>query len=566
MNHNHETTLHVTRDLAVSRNAMVAAKHPAAVEAALDILDAGGNAVDAAATAAFAIGVVEPWMSGIGGVGFMTIQMAGQEPVVIDYFGRAPQAARPDMFELTGEERSVVGFGGVKDQANAYGPRSCLVPGMVAGAALAVERYGTRDIAEVVAPAIALAEEGFAVNWYNGMLLSSQQQTIRRDPETTRIFLANGTPPAPLFGQPAPRIRQPELAGTLRTIAQHGRDGFYTGEVAESIASHLAHRGGIMTVDDLARYEPVVVAPIVIDYQGYQLVLLPFQGGGITLAETFNILDGFTIRATGHNTAQTLHAINEASKRSFADRFAYVGDPDFVDIDWEMLASTEYAATRRAGIDPSHATESRPGDGIRRGTGIRQEMAVNMDGGCTTHLSVVDKDGNMVSVTQTLTLIFGSAVTIPGVGVLMNDSMNLFEPIPGRANSIAPWKRPASNMAHVIAVKDGTPVLAVGAPGGRRIIDTCLQMTLDIIDFDLDIQSACAAPLIDCSGPELLADTRIPAATRERLRAMGHDVVDAEVTFAPRAFASPTGVTVDPATSLRYGGADPFGLGIAAGR
>ena len=142
-----------------------------------------------------------------------------------------------------------------------------------------------------------------------------------------------------------------------------------------------------------------------------------------------------------------------------------------------------------------------------------------MDGGCTTHLSVVDKDGNMVSVTQTLTLIFGSAVTIPGVGVMMNDSMNLFEPIPGRANSIAPWKRPASNMAHVIAVKDGTPVLAVGAPGGRRIIDTCLQMTLDVLDFDLDIQSACAAPLIDCSGPELLADDRIPAATRARLRA-----------------------------------------------
>lgn len=566
MSHTSETTLHVTRDLAVSRNAMVAAKHPAAVRAALDILDKGGNAVDAAATAAFAIGVVEPWMSGIGGVGFMTIQMAGQDPVVIDYFGRAPQAARADMFELTGEERSVVGFGGVKDQANAYGPLSCLVPGMVAGAALAVERYGTRDIAEVVAPAISLAEEGFAVNWYNGMLLSSQQQTIQRDPETTRIFLANGTPPAPLFGQPAPRIRQPELAGTLRKIAQHGRDGFYTGEVAETIAQHLQRLGGIMTAADLARYEPVVVAPIVIDYQGYQLVLLPFQGGGITLAETFNILDGFTIRATGHNTAQTLHAINEASKRSFADRFAYVGDPDVVDIDWEKLASKEYAATRRAGIDPARATESRPGDGIARGSGIRQDAAVHMDGGCTTHLSVVDKDGNMVSVTQTLTLIFGSAVTIPGVGVLMNDSMNLFEPIPGRANSIAPWKRPASNMAHVIAVKDGTPVLAVGAPGGRRIIDTCLQMTLDVLDFDLDIQSACAAPLIDCSGPELLADERIPAATRERLRAMGHDVVDAEVTFAPRAFASPTGVTVDPETGLRYGGADPFGIGIAAGR
>ncbi len=563
---NHETTLRVTRDLAVSRNSMVAAKHPSAVHAALDILDKGGNAVDAAATAAFAIGVVEPWMSGIGGVGFMTIQMAGKEPVVIDYFGRAPGAATADMYELTSEERSVVGFGGVKDQANAYGPLSSAVPGMVAGLAYAVEHYGKKELAEVVAPAAKLADEGFEVNWYNGMLLSSQQKTIQRDPETTRIFLASGTPPAPLFGQAAPRIRQPELAGTLRKIAEQGKDGFYKGEVAEKIASHLQSLGGIMTADDLARYEPTVTKPIVIPYQGYELVLLPFQGGGITLAETFNILDGLNIRSTGYNTAQTLHAIDEASKRSFADRFAYIGDPDYVDIDWEMLASKAYGDRRRAEIDPNRASEPKPGEGIRRGSGVKQEMAVTMDGGCTTHLSVVDKDGNMVSVTQTLTLIFGSAITIPGVGVMMNDSMNLFEPIPGRANSIASWKRPASNMAHVIATKDGVPVLAVGAPGGRRIIDTCLQMTLDVLDFDMDIAEACGSPLVDCSGPELLADTRIPAATRDRLRAMGHDVVDAEIAFAPRAFASPTGVTVDPETGLRGGGADPFGIGIAAGR
>lgn len=561
-----ETTLHVTRDLAVSRNSMVAAKHPSAVQAALDILDKGGNAVDAAATAAFAIGVVEPWMSGIGGVGFMTIQMAGKEPVVIDYFGRAPGAATPDMYELTGEERSVVGFGGVKDQANAYGALSCTVPGMVAGLAYAVEHYGNKDISEVVSPAAKLADEGFEVNWYNGMLLSSQQATMRRDPETMRIFMANGTPPAPLFGQPNPTIRQPELAGTLRKIAAQGKDGFYKGEVAEKIASHLQSLGGIMTADDLARYEPVVTKPIVIPYQGYELVLLPFQGGGITLAETFNILDGLNIRSTGHNTAQTLHSIDEASKRAFADRFAYVGDPDFVDIDWDMLASKAYGDQRRGEIDPNRASTPQPGEGIRRGSGVKQEMAVTMDGGCTTHLSVVDKDGNMVSVTQTLTLIFGSMVTIPDVGVIMNDTMNLFEPIPGRANSIASWKRPASNMAHVVATKDGVPVLAVGAPGGRRIIDTCLQMTLDVLDFDMTIAEACGAPLIDCSGPELLADTRIPQATRDRLREMGHDVVDAEVSFSPRAFASPTGVTVDPETGLRGGGADPFGIGIAAGR
>jgi gamma-glutamyltranspeptidase / glutathione hydrolase len=565
MDMNHETTLQVTRDLAVSRRALVAAKHPVAVRAGLDILAQGGNAVDAAVATAFAIGVVEPWMSGIGGVGFMTIQQAGGERVVIDYFGRAPSAARADMFELEGDTRTVVGFGGVKDQANAYGPLSCLVPGMVAGMTLALERYGTKQPAEVLAPAIAAAEEGFEVNWYNGMLLASQHEVIRRDAETERIFFAGGAPPAPLFGQPAPRVRQPELAATLRRIASQGRDGFYRGETAERIVAHLQHIGGIMTTEDLARYEPTLVDPLVIDYHGDELLLLPFQAGGITLAESFSILEGLDIRATGFNTATTLHHIAEASHRAFADRFAYVGDPDWVDIDWERLASKAYAAERRAEIDPRRASTAAPGQGIARGAGITREIATNADGGCTTHLSVVDADGTMVSVTQTLTLIFGSAVTVPGVGVLLNDSMNLFEPVPGRANSIGPWKRPASNMAHVIAVRDGLPLLAVGAPGGRRIIDTCLQMALDVLDFDLDIQAACAAPLVDCSGPELLTDTRISQATRDRLRAMGHNVVDAEVTFAPRAFASPTGVQVDPRTGLRYGGADPFGIGIAAG-
>ena len=561
---NHVTTQRISRDLAVSRSAMAAAKHPSAVEAALSILAQGGNAVDAAAAAAFAIGVVEPWMSGVGGVGFMTIHMADGERVVVDYFGRAPQAATADMFELTGESRSVVGFGGVKDEANAYGPLSCLVPGMVGGMATALERWGTKDLRHVVAPAIQLAEEGFEVNWYNGMLLASQQRTLARDAESSRIFLSDGMAPAPLFGDANPRIQQPELAGTLRRIAQHGRDGFYTGETAERIASHLQSLGGLMTVDDLARYQPTVVDPLVITYHDHELVLLPFQGGGITLAETFNILDGLHVETTGHNTAQSLHHIAEASHRAFADRFAYIGDPDYVDIDWDRLGSAAYGHARRDEIDPLHASSARPGGGIRRGS-VSSSVARQMDGGCTTHLSVVDQHGNMVSITQTLTLIFGSVVTVPGTGVLMNDSMNLFEPIPGRANSIAGWKRPASNMAHVIAAKDGVPVLAVGAPGGRRIIDTCLQMTLNVIDFGLDIQSSCAAPLVDCSAPELLVDTRIAQATRDRLREMGHTVQDAEVSFAPRQFASPTGVTVDPATGLRYGGADPFGIGIAAG-
>lgn len=562
---NHETTLRISRDLAVSRNTMVAAKHPWAVYAALDALDRGGNAVDAAVTAAFAVGVVEPWMSGIGGGGFMTIQMADGRRAVVDYFARAPLAARPDMYEPTEDYRADgVGFRGIKDQANAYGPLSVAVPGMVAGMAIALERFGTISLGTAVAPAVDFAERGFPVDWYRGMLIGSQQAIISRDPETARIFLKNGAPPAPLFGEALPALPQPDLASTLRQIAEHGPDGFYRGEVAERIAEHLQRQGGILDTTDLAKYQALVVDPLALTYRDAELLLLPYQAGGITIGEALNILDGMDLRSTGFNSAASLHRIAEASRRGYADRFAYVGDPDFVEVDWDRLASKAYAAERRAEIDLTRASQPKPGTDIAWSAGT--PGTPTSDGGCTTHLSVVDREGNMVSLTQTLTLIFGSAMTAPGTGVLLNDSMNLFDPLPGRANSIAPWKRPASSMAHLIAVRDGVPVLAVGAPGGRRIMDTCLQMVLDVLEFDLDIQSACGAPLIDCAGSELLVDDRLPICTRETLRAMGHNVVDVEVSFSPRGFASPTGVTVDPATGLRSGGADPFGAGIAAGR
>lgn len=559
------TTHRITRDLAVGRRHMVAAKHPWAVQVALDVLDEGGNAIDAAVTAAFAIGVAEPWMSGLGGAGFMTIQLADGRRKVIDYFGRAPMAAKPDMFELTEAFRADgVGFQGVKDLANAYGPLSVAVPGMVAGMATALKEFGSIGINRAVAPAISFAETGLPINWYNGMLLASQLNVIQRDPETSRIFLRHGTPPAPLFGQAPPSIPQPDLANTLRRIAADGPDGFYHGETAERIAEHMHATGGLVTADDLARYQTTIVDPLVISYRDVELLLLPYQAGGITLSETFNIVEGFELRSTGHNTVSTLHLLAEASKRAHADRFAYVGDPDTVEIDWAALSSKDYAAERRSEIDRRKATPASAGSGIARGA--TAPSGTQADGGCTTHLSVVDGDGNMVSLTQTLTLIFGSAVTVPGTGVLLNDNMNLFDPTPGRNNSIAPWKRPASSMAHVMAVRDGVPVLGVGAPGGRRIMDTCLQMALNVIEFGMDIQSACGAPLIDCAGPELLVDDRVPVETRSALRGMGHNVVDVEVSFSPRGFASPTGIAVDPDTGLRYGGADPFGIGIAAGR
>jgi gamma-glutamyltranspeptidase/glutathione hydrolase len=562
------TTLRISRDLAIGANHMVAAKHPWAVRAALEILERGGNAVDAAVTAAFAVGVLEPWMSGVGGGGFMTIQMASGERAVVDYFARAPKAARPDLYRLNADfGPSRVGFSGVADEANTYGPLSVATPGMVRGMAVALEQFGTRGLAETLAPAIQFAEDGFPVDWYQGMLIASQQAVLRRDQETARIFLTDGLPPAPLFGQTSPRLKQPDLGRTLRHIAERGPDGFYTGEVAERIVAHVQSLGGILTLDDFAEYRPTLVEPLTLRYRDVELVLLPYQAGGTHVGEAFAILDGFDLAASGHNTASTLHLVAEASRRATADRMAYVGDPDFVSIDWDRLTSAEFATLRRSDIDPGRA--SRPGAGAaiaRTAPQVPVGATAGADEGCTTHLSVVDRDGNMVSLTQTLTLIFGSAVTVPGTGVLLNDSMNLFDPRPGGPNAIASRKRPASNMAHVVAVRDGLPVLAVGAPGGRRILDTCLQMTLNVVDFGMDIQSACAAPLIDCSGSELLADDRLPPATLRGLRDRGHDVTEAPVSFSPRQFASPTGVTVDPVTGLRFGGADPFGIGIAAGR
>ena len=562
-----QTSWNISRNLAVAPHCMVAAKHPWAVEAAADVLERGGNAVDAAVTAAFGVAVVEPWMSGLAGAGFMTIQMASGRRAVIDYFSRAPRMARPDLYELTEDFATTgVGFGGVKDEANAYGALSVATPGMVHGMATALESFGTRKLAEALEPAIQFAEEGFQIDWYQGMLIASQQGVIRRDPETSRIFLTNGLPPAPLFGKPNPRLKQPELAWTLRQIAERGADGFYGGEVAERIARHVQSLGGILSVEDLADYRATVVDPLVLPYRDVELVLIPYQSGGTTIGETLRILEGFDLPSLGHNSARSLHLVTEASRRSSADRLAYLGDPDFVSIDWQRLTSAEYAAERRAEIHPERASRPRPGSGIAREQVASTAAAASADEGCTTHLSVVDKDGNMVSLTQTLTLLFGSAVTVPGTGVLLNDNMNLFDPRPGQANSVGPRKRPASSMAHVVAVRGGQPVLAVGAPGGRRIMDTCLQMVLNVLDFGLDIQESCGAPLIDSSGPELLVDDRIPASTRQRLRDMGHDVVDATVSFSPRQFASPTGVMLDPQSRLRLGGADPFGYGIAAGR
>jgi gamma-glutamyltranspeptidase/glutathione hydrolase len=315
-----------------------------------------------------------------------------------------------------------------------------------------------------------------------------------------------------------------------------------------------------------------VVEPVIGTYRGLEIIGVPPPASGSLLISTLNILEGFDLRGLRHNAVPALHLTIEAMRRTHADRLAYLGDPEFQDVPLTGLTSKDYAAARRATIDFARHLPAEPGDPWSFQPGSRPVPAPAAiaaeagDGGCTTTLAAVDRDGNAVAITQTITSGWGCGVTVPGTGVLLNNAMTLFDPRPGMANSIQPGKRPASSMAHTIVRKDGHFIALCGAPGGRRILDTCTQVVLNVLDHGLGIQDAVSAPLVDTSSPEVTAiDTRIPAGTRAQLAAMGHRLAAKTPDFGPRAFASPAGITRDPATGLFHGGADPYAQGVAAG-
>lgn len=561
-----ETQPRIARTEARAAQAMVTAKHPLVARLGLDVLRQGGNAVDAAVAMAFAIGVVEPQMSGLGGGGFMTVCMAGGSQAVIDYFARAPGASSAGMYELSADFRpDRLGFTGVRDNANAVGARSIAVPGLVSGLTTALTRYGSRPLAQLVHPAIELAERGYAATWQTLIMQASGLSLLRRYPATAETFLDAGMPYVPGDGPP-PLIRQPRLAETLRQVTASGADGFYRGPVAAAITRTVQRAGGLLSEEDLGRYQAKVVEPFFADYRGRRLVAIPGASGGTTLLEILNILQGYDLAACGHNRTQTLHLLIEAARRGHADRLTFLGDPEQVDVPWSTLLSPEYAATRRATIDAERHTSAVIGDPWRCATetGRAARPATEGDGGCTTHLAAIDAAGNAVAVTQTLTSLWGSGVTSAETGVLLNNTMNLFNPQPGNANSVAPWKRPASSMAHVVALEYGVPTVVVGAPGGRRIMDTVLQVLLNVLDFGLGVQDAVAAPLVDTTGPETYIDPRIPEAVRTELAGMGHQLELREREFFPGHYARPAAI-LRSTDGLLHGGADPWDVGVAAG-
>lgn len=563
-----QSELVVTRREVAGRQGMVTAKHPLVAGLGIQVLRDGGNAVDAAVAMAFAIGVVEPHMSGLGGGGFMSIHLRDGRNLVVDYFARAPLTASPAMYELTSDfHADRLGFTGVKGNANTVGPRSAAVPGLVSGLTTARDRFGSLPLERLLQPAIRCAEQGYPVTWHTTLMQATSARLLRRCPATAATFLDEGLPYAP--GQDTPVLfKQPELGSTLRRIADQGAAGFYRGPVAAVISAEMERSGGLMREEDLARYEAKLVDASLGEYRDYELLAIPGASGGTTLIESFNILEGYDLAALGHNSAPMLHRLIETVRRSHADRLAYLGDPEQVEAPWQALVSKAYAGERRLQIDQVRHTPARAGDPWQFQSGRPREAstaAAEGTGGCTTHLSVIDRDGNAVAVTQTLTSLWGSGVTAEGTGVLLNNTMNLFNPQPGNANSIAPWKRPASSMAHFIVLRDGEPLLVTGAPGGRRIMDTVLQVTLNVLDFGMGIQEAVSAPLIDATGPETYVDPRISEAVRAQLTAMGHELDVRAREFYPGHYARPAGITRDPRAGVLRGGADPYDVGVAAG-
>ncbi|NWB75803.1 gamma-glutamyltransferase [Pseudomonas sp. G5001] len=463
-------------------NGMVVTAQHLATHVGVDVLKAGGNAVDAAVAVGYALAVVYPAAGNLGGGGFMTVQLADGRKTFLDFREKAPLAATADMY--------LDKDGNVVPDLSSKGHLAVGVPGTVSGMELALSKYGTLKRAQVIAPAIKLAEDGFALEQGDVDLLHTATDEFKKDKDLRGIFLHGGEPM--LVGQ---KLVQKDLAKTLREISAKGTDGFYKGWVAKAIVDSSQSGKGIITQADLDKYKTRELAPIECDYRGYHVVSAPPpSSGGVVICEIMNILEGYPMADLGYHSAQGLHYQIEAMRHAYVDRNSYLGDPDFVQNPVEHLLDKDYAAKLRAAIDPQKA-------------GISQDIKPGVsphEGNNTTHYSIVDKWGNAVSVTYTLNDWFGAGVMASKTGVILNDEMddftskigvpNMYGLVQGEANAIAPGKTPLSSMSPTIVTKDGKAVMVVGTPGGSRIITATLLTILNVIDYKMNIQEAVDAP------------------------------------------------------------------------
>jgi len=549
----------IAKTEAVAPHAMVTTDRPEATEAALEVLREGGNAVDAAVTAAFVMGVAEPALSGIGGVAAMVIRLPDGRETVIDGSGLAPRAARPDMFRLA-EATGVKGMYGwpaaVGDENN-VGYRSVGVPGMVAATSLALERYGTISLERAIRPAIALASDGLPVDIFMTLTLATYAERLWEHPESKRTFYKeNGLPlhpPTALEGG-GDRLVQADLARSLELIARGGPDAFYRGPLARAIAADVQVGGGLLTADELADYRAREIPPLVTEHRGHRIATNPECGGGITVVEMLNILAGSDLSSLERGSAGQLHLVGEAFRRAFLDRFAYLGDPAQVHAPFADLASMDHAERIRAEIDPKRAAPERGPTALGR---------VTADVPSTTHLSVVDGSRMCVSLTSTLGGAFGSGAVVRGTGILLANVMTWFDPRPGRPNSIAGGKRILWAPAPVVVSRSGEPWMVVGASGGRRLISAVAQAIVNAIHHGDGPQDAVNGLRVHAEGGPLLVDSRVRRETLEELARLGHQVVSTEETLSSASFGRLNAIRIEPGR-LR-GGVGRMRAGIAAG-
>ena len=528
---------------APAKNGMVVSSHYLASEVGNEVLMQGGNAMDAAVATAFALAVTLPRAGNIGGGGFIVYHGADGEVTAFNFREKAPLAATETMF--------LDSRGRVKNNSNHDGPLSVGVPGTVAGLALAHERLGSMPWEDLVAPSVSLAEEGFPLSWEMLPFIEMLAERPRAYPSTSKAFLKPGNQPY----EPGEILKQPDLAKTLERIQQEGHDGFYKGETARLLEQFMEVNGGIMTQEDLAKYEAVEQAPIHGTYRGYDIYAMsPPSSGGIALVTMLNILEAYDLKEMGHNSAQYLHLVTEAMRRAFADRAEHVGDPAFnPDMPVDHLISKEHAAQLRESISMHAASKS--DSSLFNNQSYESEE--------TTHFSVVDAAGNAVSLTYTLEYSYGSRLVVDGAGFLLNNEMGDFNAIPGRTDSrgrigtppnlVAPEKRMLSSMTPTIVARDGKPLIVIGAPGGRTIINTVLQVILNVVDHEMNMGEAVEAGRVHhqwLPDRTVIEKWALSPDTKRLYELLGH------TTVMRGSMGRAMGIYIDYEKGLVYGAAD----------
>jgi gamma-glutamyltranspeptidase/glutathione hydrolase len=522
-----------------SKNGMVASAHPLASEAGVQILQAGGNAVDAAVATAFALAAVEPNASGLGGGGYVVYHLIDQDPYFLDYRECAPIAVNPlDYYNdnITFKNKTT------------YGGSSVGVPGMVAGLLYLHEQHGKLPLSQVLEPAIRYSESGFKISPHLADIILQKFDIISANTEAAQIYLYDLLPP------PAGYIlKNPDLAVSIKSLVNTGIKAFYGGYIAEAIVKSVQENDGYLTLKDLKSYTPQQRSPVLGTYRNYQVIsAAPSSGGGTHLIELLNILEEFDIYNMTHNSALYIHLLAEALKMVLKDKKAYMADPDFEFVPVNHLISKDYAQILRNKIDIKNAQFD-----------YTPSLLDSTESENTTHLSVVDSERNCVALTQSINLWFSCGIVAEGTGILLNNHMADFDSDATSANALEPGKRPVSSIAPTIVLKDGKPLLVVGTPGGARIIAALAQIIINIVDFDMSIDKAIEAPRIHSIGKNLYLENRIPESVRQELTLMGHRIQlkDAFDSY----FGGAQAIYIDWQKKELRGGADSRRDGVAVG-